>query len=92
MLIRKGAAAVCSAAALREALGFQETANRQLTTDNLTNCSPEEIKILKILSTPMSREELIDSSDMPLTKLNTIISVLEIKKLIREEMGEIQLN
>lgn len=90
MLIRKGAAAVSSAAALREFLGFPETDSSQLTAKSYENCSPEEIKILKILSTPMTREELIDSANMPMTKINTVVSILEIKKLIKEEMGEIR--
>lgn len=90
MLIRKGAAAIDSAAALRLALGFGDDDNENKKRD-YSDCSPEERQILEILKTPMTHEELIDSVDMPLSKLNTIISILEIKKLIKEEMGEIRL-
>ena len=90
MLIRKGAAAVSSAAALREFLGFSENSAAEKIERDYSSCSPDEQKILAILKTPLSREELADSVDMPFSKLNTIISVLEIKKLIKEEMGEIR--
>jgi len=92
MLIRKGAAAIDSAATLREALGFSENPKQGELTRDYSGCSPEEKIILEILKTPMSKEELIDSVEIPLSKLNTIISILEIKKLIKEEMGEIRLN
>ena len=92
MLIRKGAAAVSGAAALRDFLGFSETDSGEKTARDYSNCSPEEKQILEILKTPMSRDELADSATMPFSKLNTVISVLEIKKLIKEEMGEIRRN
>lgn len=90
MLIQKGAAVVSSTAALREALGFTENKNSELSARNHSDCSPDEKKILEILKTPMPRDLLADSLDMPFSKLNTIISVLEIKKLIKEEMGELR--
>lgn len=89
MLIRKGAATIDSSTTLREALGFSENVNLKR---DYSNCSAEEKQILEILRTPMSREQLINSIEIPLSKINTIISVLEIKKLIKEEMGEIRLN
>lgn len=94
MLIQKGAAAVCSAAALREALGFPNSSstNYKLQTNNYSDCSPEEKTILEILASPMSKNELIDSLEMPLSQINSVLSVLEIKGLIKEIMGEIRRN
>jgi DNA processing protein len=90
MLIRKGAAVIDSSASLREALGFSEAGGAGSAARDYGSCSPEEQKVLEILASPMARDELADSVDMPFSKLNTIISVLEIKKLIKEEMGEIR--
>lgn len=91
MLIRKGGAAVSSAAALRDLLGFPDSStNYKLSTTNYSDCSPEEKQILEILKTPITREELADSVEMPFSKLNSVLSVLEIKGLIKEEMGEIR--
>jgi DNA processing protein len=89
MLIRKGALAIDSANTLREALGFTEDKQLKFSIKNYENCSPEEKMILEKLSSPMSRSELIDSLDIPLSKINAVLSVLEIKGLIKEELGEL---
>lgn len=89
MLIRKGALSIDSPATLREALGFSEDKQLQFLTKNYDRCSPEEKMILEKLSSPASKSELIDSLDMPLAKINAILSVLEIKGLIKEELGEL---
>jgi DNA processing protein len=94
MLIRKGALAIDSVATLREALGFPDSSSSDNKLPNIeySNCSPEEKTILNLLSSPMSKNELIDSLDLPLAQINSTLSVLEIKGLIKEELGEIRRN
>ncbi len=88
MLLRLGATPITSVTDLRDALGFAPENNSNIQT--LEECSSEEKMILQILREPMSRDELIRKIDLPITKTNTLISVMEIKGLIKEELGEMR--
>ena len=46
--------------------------------------------MLKLLAEPNSRDDLIRLMKMPIAEANALLSVMEIKGLIREEMGEIR--
>ena len=92
-LIRQGATPITSSEDILEALGFEidkETAqNKQ---QNLfENARPEEKAVMKILTEPLERDELIRRMKMPTNGANALLSVMEIKELIREELGEIRL-
>lgn len=91
MLIRLGATPVRSSEDILEALGFkidEEPKNLEL---KYADCSEEELLIIKILTEPMEKDELIRSLKMPVSKASTILSIMEIKGLIKESMGEIKL-
>jgi DNA processing protein len=88
MLIRKGAGVVDSSSTLRELLGFADDSEN--TKRDYSSCSKEEMEILNALDSPLSRDELLDSISMPTSQIYSILSILEIKGLIKEEMGEIR--
>jgi predicted Rossmann fold nucleotide-binding protein DprA/Smf involved in DNA uptake len=50
--------------------------------------SKEERKILELLHEPVSKDELIRQSGFPTTEANIILSMMEIKGIIKESMGE----
>lgn len=88
-LIRQGATPITSSEDILEALGFkidQESKQKNLFEDAL----PQEKIILKILTEPLPRDELIRAMKMPTGVANATLSVMEIKGLIKEEMGEIR--
>ncbi len=88
-LIRQGATPVTCSDDILEALGFKvdnESKQKSLFDD----ASPEEKKILKILTEPLERDELIRTMKMPTGQANAILSIMEIKGLIKEELGEIR--
>lgn len=88
-LIRNGATPVTSSDDILEALGFKiddESKQASLFADAL----PEEKKVLKILSEPVVRDELIRKMGLSTADANALLSVMEIKGLIREELGEIR--
>jgi DNA processing protein len=88
-LIRNGATPITKSDDILEALGFkidQESKQRNLFEDAL----PEEKTILKILTEPLPRDELIRAMKMPTGTANATLSVMEIKGLIKEELGEIR--
>jgi DNA processing protein len=89
MLIGLGATPITNSNDLKEALGF-DAENKNFKKD-YKDCSEDELFIIEILKTPMDRDSLIETSKMNISKINSLISVLEIKGIIKEEMGEIRL-
>ncbi|MFA6338706.1 MAG: DNA-processing protein DprA [Candidatus Paceibacterota bacterium] len=88
MLMRLGATPITSSKELLEALGFNEEAT---ATKNYSDCSELEIKVLKLLEVPISRDELLRTLEIPVSEANALISILEIKGFIKESAGEIHL-
>jgi DNA processing protein len=91
ILIRLGATPVRNSEDILEAFGFkidEEPKNLEL---KYSDCSDDELLVIKILTEPMTKDELIRALKMPVSKASTIISIMEIKGLIKESMGEIRL-
>ena len=87
-LIRMGATPITSSQDLLEVLGFQVT--KQPPLDLFLECSPDEALILKILSGPMMRGDLVRKINIPIVKANILISQMEIKGLIKDNDGELR--
>ena len=91
MLIRLGATPVRNSGDILEALGFKIDEAPQNLELKYSDCSPEELLVIKILTEPMEKDELIRALKMPVSKASTVLSIMEIKGLIKESIGEIQL-
>ncbi len=89
-LIRQGATPITCAQDLLEALGFDLPDDEMKQEKLFADCSPEENKILEILLEPTPRDELIRALGRPITETNMLLSAMEIKGMIKEEMGEIR--
>ena len=48
------------------------------------------MKIIGLLREPRERDELIRESGMDTATANALLSIMEIKELIKEELGEIK--
>ena len=48
--------------------------------------------MVELLREPIPRDDLIRAMKLPIPTANAVLSVMEIKELIKEEMGEIRLN
>ena len=94
-LIRQGAAPVTSAEDVLEALGFElpnDNESIQKRQQKLfEDLSPEEKMVLDFLREPIERDDLIRAMKMPTQNANSILSIMEIKGLIKEELGEIRM-
>jgi len=91
MLIRLGATPIRSSEDILEALSFkinEEPKNLEL---KYADCGDDEMLIVKILSEPMTKDDLMRKLKIPISKINIILSIMEIKGLIKESMGEIRL-
>jgi DNA processing protein len=89
MLIRQGATPITKKEELLQALGFNPETE---TEKDYSDCSDEEKRALAILKSPLPRDELIQTLGLPTNEANSLISILEIKGLIKEIMGEIRLS
>jgi len=94
-LIRQGAVPVTSTENILEALGLDSTLSKQSEKDRqlnlFVNLSENEKRVIEILHKPLSRDELLRAIKMNIWDANTLLSVLEIKELIKEEMGMMRL-
>lgn len=88
-LIRNGATPITSSEDILEALGFKiDEINKQESL--FADARPEEKEVLEILREPQPRDDLIRLMKRGTAEANALLSVMEIKGLIREEMGEIR--
>jgi len=89
-LIRNGATPITCAEDILEALGFKiDNTSRQQSL--FEDASIEEKEVLKILREPMPRDDLIRTMKRPTAEANAILSAMEIKGMLKEELGEIRL-
>ncbi|MGB3921890.1 MAG: DNA-processing protein DprA [Minisyncoccia bacterium] len=88
MLIRLGAALVRDADDVLELLGLEPKTPAALI--ELEELSETEKIFIKLLETPHSRDELIRLSELDIGTASAALSLLEIKGLIKEELGEVR--
>ena len=91
MLIRLGATPIRNSEDILEALGFKIDETPQNLELKYSDCSDEELLVIKILTEPLVKDELIRAMKMPVSKASAVLSIMEIKGLIKENMGEIRL-
>lgn len=89
MLMRLGAAVIRDKNDILELLGLprKDTPPTLMDIEDLTG---EEKVFIELLKTPHERDELIRKSKLETGTANAILSLLEIKGLIKEEMGEVR--
>jgi len=90
-LIRLGATPITCSEDILEALGFELPEKEEKQKRLFADLSPEENKVVKLLREPMPRDELIRALHMPIPQANALLSIMEIKELIKEELGEMRL-
>ncbi|MFH1473171.1 MAG: DNA-processing protein DprA [bacterium] len=88
MLIRLGAALIRDARDVLELLGLQSDGHNILFDPD--DLSVDEKTFIKILENPCERDELIRRSKINIGQANAVLTLMEIKGLIREELGEVR--
>jgi DNA processing protein len=89
-LIKQGAIPVTTSEDILQALGFEVEKPKLTDHEKYADCSKEELKIIELLREPIERDELIRMSGMNTAEANALLSIMEIKELIKEELGEIR--
>lgn len=91
-LIKQGATPIVESVDILEALGFDVDISKQDTKDKYLECSKEELKVINLLREPIGRDELIRLLEMDIQKANALLSIMEIKELIKEDLGQLRIN
>jgi DNA processing protein len=90
-LIRQGATPITCPEDVLDALGFEQEKKEDKQLNLFENLSKEEKIIINLLREPLPKDELIIKTKMPISSANSLLSVMEIKGIIKEELGEIKL-
>jgi len=82
-LLRQGATPVTASEDILDELGFDISEGRKPKTPE----SPEEKQVMELLIDPLPRDELIRQLNVQVSRANELLSVMEIKGLIKESLG-----
>ncbi len=85
LLIRNGATPIRDSADILDVFGMKK---EEAKTDVALLSAPEQ-KILALVATPLSRNDLIHALDMPISQAQSLLMMMELKGLIKETLGEI---
>ena len=89
MLIRLGAALIRNSDDVLELLHIKNELSEK-TLFNMSDLTDEEKIFITLLENPRTRDELVRASTIDISKANAVLSLLEIKGLIVEELGEVR--
>ena len=93
MLIRLGATPITSSEDILEMLGFSRPKEGATQKELPLDLDETERKIIQLLQIePMTSEMLIQKTNLPAQKNNEIISLLEIRGIIKEKNGKFSLS
>lgn len=89
-LIKQGATPITKSEDILEALGFKIEKPELSDEEKYAECSKEEIMVISLLREPKERDELISEMKMSIAEANALLSIMELKELIKEELSEIR--
>jgi len=97
MLIRLGATPIRDSDDILEALHLEKVGgDARSDEEKYFDCSEKEMLIIKLLIEPLPRDEILRQANfqhqIPIGETQTLLSLLELKGLIRETLGEIRLS
>ncbi len=90
--IKLGATVVTSSSDILTALGIESEQNPEQQKLDLASLSKDEQKVVELLSAdPLPRDELLAKLKLDISKANVLLSAMELKDIIKEELGDIRL-
>ncbi len=88
--LRLGATPITAPEDILIALGIAKREGPLSLSDLRDDLSDEELRVFEIIRSPVSRDELIGALQLPITDANVLLSTMEIKGLIVEELGVVR--
>jgi DNA processing protein len=89
--LRLGATAATAPEDILIALGLEKREGALSLAELRDDLSDAEKEVFEILHAPVSRDELIGALELPVTEANVLLSTMEIKGLIVEELGVVRI-
>ena len=90
LLIKQGATPITRSEDILEIFRFKQETLFEESARELENLSDEERKIIELLNEPMPRDTIVETLGKPMSEINSLLSVMEIKGLVKEEYGEMR--
>lgn len=90
LFLRLGATAVTSPDDILVALGIAKREGAAALSHLRDDLSDEERRVFEIIASPLSRDALLSALEMPIADANVLLSTMEIKGLIVEELGVVR--
>jgi len=88
--LRLGATPVTSPEDILVALGIEKREGISSFQELREDLSEDEMRVIRAIAAPISRDELISVLELPITEANILLSTMEIKGLIVEELGTVR--
>jgi len=88
--LRLGATAVTSAEDILISLGIAKREGASRMNELRDDLSEDEQRVFEIIRSPIPRNDLIEALELPITDANVLLSTMEIKGLIVEELGVVR--
>lgn len=89
--LRLGATPVTSPEDILIALGITKREGPVSLSELRDDLSDDEMRVIELIASPIPRDSLIESLELPITEANVLLSTMEIKGLIVEELGVVRL-
>jgi DNA processing protein len=89
--LRLGATAITSPEDILVALGIEKRASASSFSELREDLSPEELRVFEIIASAVPRDELLSALELPITEANVLLSTMELKGLIVEELGVVRI-
>ncbi len=90
-LLQQGAIALTDMKDIHELLGIKEERQLGVQTSLFSDLTKDQLHIIDMLSSPISKADLIGQLQWPTYKVQIILMELEIKGIIKESLGQIRL-
>lgn len=87
-LLKQGASPVCSSEDILMELGLETDTGQTLL--DLSSLSELEKKVYEILSEPLPRDDVLRELNLEISEANSLLTMMEIKGLIKESLGEMR--
>lgn len=90
LLIKQGATPVTRSEDILEVFGLKQAVLFDEHAEAVRSLSPEEREIYEMLTEPIPRDSVLAGSDLPAHTVNSLLTAMELKGLIKEEYGEVR--
>jgi DNA processing protein len=90
LLIKQGAVPITRSEDILEVFGIKQDTLFAEKKSELEHLLPDEKELLELIAEPLSRDDIAAASTLTVSELNSLLSAMEIKGLIKEEYGEVR--